>query len=138
MGKLGRLSEVEMEIMQAIWTMAEPVTVARLQEKFEHDKGWKTSTVATMLERIIAKGFLAKETRGKANCYTAIASLDDYRETEGRNLLSGLFGGSIKSFMAALADGQGLERGELAELRAWLDESFAEQGSRGPQNGGGT
>ena len=51
MNKLGRLSEVEMEVMQTIWAMTEPVTVARLQEMFEQKKGWKTSTVATMLEQ---------------------------------------------------------------------------------------
>ena len=126
MNKLGRLSEVEMEIMQAVWGMAEPVTVARLQELFWEKKGWKTSTVATMLERIIAKGFLEKEMRGKANYYTVLATLDDYRKTEGRNLLSNLFSGSIKSFMAALADEKEISKDELMELREWLDESFME------------
>ena len=124
MNKLGRLSEVEMEVMQAIWGVAEPVTVARVQEIFEQKKGWKTSTVATMLERIIAKGFLAKEMRGKVNYYTVIATLDDYRKTEGRNLLSNLFSGSIKSFMAALVDEEEINKDDLVELREWLDESF--------------
>ena len=126
MNKLGRLSEVEMEVMQAVWAMTEPVTVARLQELFEGTKGWKTSTVATMLERIMVKGFLAKEMRGKVNYYTVLATLDDYRKTEGRNLLSNLFGGSIKSFMAALADGKEISKDDLVELREWLDESFIE------------
>ena len=126
MNKLGRLSEVEMEVMQAVWAMTEPVTVARLQELFEDAKGWKTSTVATMLERILAKGFLAKEMRGKVNYYTVLATLDDYRKTEGRNLLSNLFGGSIKSFMAALVDEKEISKDDLVELREWLDESFNE------------
>ena len=127
MNKLGRLSEVEMEVMQAIWAMAEPVTVARLQELFEDRKGWKTSTVATMLERIIAKGFLKKEMRKKVKIYTPLATLDDYRRTEGRSLLSGLFGGSIKSFMAALADDAEITKSEILELKEWLDESFGEE-----------
>ena len=125
MSKLTRLSEVEMEVMQAVWDMDEPITVARLLEAFESEKGWKTSTVATMLERIIAKGFLRKEMRGKVNHYAPIATLDDYRKNEGRSLLSGLFGGSIKSFMAALADDE-ITRSEIQELKKWLDESFAE------------
>ena len=125
MSKLTRLSEVEMEVMQAVWGMDEPITVARLQELFESEKGWKTSTVATMLERIIAKGFLQKDMRGKVNYYKPIATLDDYRKNEGRSLLSGLFGGSIKSFMAALADEE-ISRSEIIELKEWLDESFGE------------
>ena len=126
MSKLGRLSEVEMEVMQTIWAMTEPVTVARVQEMFEQKKSWKTSTVATMLERIIAKGFLSKEMRGKVNYYTVTATLNDYRKTEWRNLLSSLFSGSIKSFMAALADEKEISKDELAELRKWLHESFRE------------
>ena len=38
MNKSGRLSEVEMKVMQVIWAMTEPVTVARLQEILEQKK----------------------------------------------------------------------------------------------------
>jgi len=121
MNKLGRLSDVEMEVMQTIWGLPSPVTVAQLLNIFEDSKGWKTSTISTMLERIIAKGFLRKELTGKTNYYSVIASLEDYQKQEGRNILSTLYGGSIKNFVAALADGENISQADVAELREWFN-----------------
>ncbi|MCL2611433.1 MAG: BlaI/MecI/CopY family transcriptional regulator [Defluviitaleaceae bacterium] len=51
MNKLGRLSEVEMEVMQMIGGLAIPVTVAQLVTIFEDSKGWKNSTIANVPEK---------------------------------------------------------------------------------------
>ena len=63
------LSESEMEIMEVIWESAAPVTTAQLLEVFSH-KGWKAQTMSTFLSRLVEKGVLAVERRGKANLYT--------------------------------------------------------------------
>ena len=128
MNKLGRLSDVEMELMQTIWGLATPVTVAQLLCIFEASKGWKTSTIATMLERIIAKGFLEKEMKGKANYYSVIATLEDYQKQEGRSLISSLYGGSVKNFMVALADDGGMSDTDVQELQEWFISSFNKDG----------
>jgi len=120
MNKLGRLSDVEMEVMQAIWGLPSPVTVAQLLGIFEENKGWKTSTVSTMLERIISKGFLRKELTGKTNYYSIIATLEDYQKQEGRNILSSLYGGSIKNFVATLTDGENISQNDIDELKEWF------------------
>lgn len=126
MSKLGKLSDVEMEIMQAIWAQSAPVTVAQLLAIFETAKGWKTSTMSTMLERIIAKGFLIKSMKGKANYYRITATFEDYQRQEGRNLLSALYGGSITNFVAALANDGEVSREDIAELQAWFDSMSRE------------
>jgi len=128
MSELGRLSDVEMEVMQMIWGLESPVTVAQLLAIFEDSKGWKTSTISTMLDRIIAKGFLCKEIRGKANYYSVIATLEDYQRQEGRNILSSLYGGSIVNFMAALTDGGNMNQADIAELREWFQRSVDGEG----------
>ncbi|MCL2571669.1 MAG: BlaI/MecI/CopY family transcriptional regulator [Defluviitaleaceae bacterium] len=126
--KLGRLSDVEMEVMQAIWGLANPVTVAELLVIFEDSKGWKTSTIATMLERIKAKGFLHKEMKGKANYYSVVATLADYQRQEGRNIISSLYGGSVKNFMTAFAEDGNMTAADVAELRDWFARSIGEDG----------
>ena len=125
MNKLGRLSDVEMDLMQTIWGLATPVTVAQLLAIFEESKGWKNSTVSTMLERIIAKGFLRKEMKGKANYYSIIATLEDYQKQEGRNIISSIYGGSVKSFMAALADDGGMTATDVKELQEWFADNLS-------------
>ena len=128
MNKLGRLSDVEMELMQTIWGLAAPVTVTQLLAIFEDSKGWKNSTMSTMLERIIAKGFLYKEMKGKTNYYSIVASLEDYQKQEGRSMLSSLYGGSVKNFMAALAEDGGMTDTDVRELQEWFLSSIRKGG----------
>jgi len=128
MNKLGRLSDVEMELMQTIWGLAAPVTVAQLLAIFENSKGWKNSTISTMLERIISKGFLCKEMKGKANYYSAVATLEDYQKQEGRNIISSLYGGSVKNFMAALAEDGGMTEADVRELQEWFAGNIGKGG----------
>ena len=127
MKKLGRLSDVEMEVMQTIWGLDTPITVAQLLAIFEDSKGWKTSTISTMLERIISKGFLQKEMKGKANYYSTTATLEDYQVQEGRNILASLYGGSIVNFVAALTEGGDMTQEDVLELREWFENSTCEE-----------
>jgi len=128
MDKLGRLSDVEMELMQTIWGLAVPVTVTQLLTIFENSKGWKNSTISTMLERIISKGFLRKEMKGKANYYSIAASLEDYQKQEGRNIISSLYGGSVKNFMAALVEDGSMTETDVRELQEWFASSISKGG----------
>jgi len=123
MCKLGRLSCVEMEVMQTIWELATPVTVAQLLTIFEDNKGWKTSTIATMLERIISKGFLHKEMKGRANYYSISVTLEDYQRQEGRNIISSLYGGSVKNFITAFAEDGNMTATDVKELQEWFESS---------------
>jgi len=128
MNKLGRLSDVEMELMQTIWGLATPVTVTQLLAIFENSKSWKNSTMSTMLERIIAKGFLCKKMKGKVNYYSIVATLEDYQKQEGRNIISSLYGGSVKNFMAALAEDGGMTDTDVRELQEWFASSIGREG----------
>ncbi|KNB71460.1 BlaI/MecI/CopY family transcriptional regulator [Brevibacillus reuszeri] len=119
MKKLGRLSETEMEVMEGIWELAAPVTVAQLLDIFE-SKGWKTSTVSTILKRLIEKGFLTKSMIGKANYYDPALTLDEYKKYETQTFLSRLYNGKVKNFIAALADDGELSRDDIAELKEWF------------------
>ena len=108
-----KLSDAELEIMEKVWELGAPVTAAQLTERMA-EKGWKPSTLLTFLARMVNKG--------KQNLYRALVSAEDYRAQAARELLGRYYSGSVKSMVAALYDGKGLSDGELAELRAWLDE----------------
>ena len=63
------------------------------------------------------------------NRYTALVSREDYQRREGRTILGKLYQGSLKRFAAALYDGGALDREEVEELRAYLDELERQEGS---------
>ncbi len=119
MKNLVRLSETEMEVMEVIWELATPVTVNQLLEIFK-SRSWKTSTLSTILKRLIEKGFLTKSLSGKANYYDPALTLGEYRKYEAQSFLSRLFNGNVKNFIATLADDEQLSQDDIAELKDWF------------------
>ena len=115
-----RLSEAELEIMEQIWKLGRPVMAAELAGPLQQ-KGWKPTTLLTFLARMVAKGALRVEKRGKQNLYTACVSSEQYRAAEAREMLTRLYSGNVKSMVAALYDGNALSGDQLAELRDWLE-----------------
>ncbi|MCL2838687.1 MAG: BlaI/MecI/CopY family transcriptional regulator [Oscillospiraceae bacterium] len=126
MKNLGRLSETEMEVMQSIWELATPVTVAQLLNIFEESKGWKTSTLSTILSRLIDKGFLTKTMKGKVNFYDVTLAQNEYQAYETQNLLHSLHGGNIKNFMTALVDNSNITQKDIEELKEWFQSKVGE------------
>jgi BlaI family penicillinase repressor len=124
--KLGRLSETEMEVMHEIWQMDSPVTVSRLLKIFTQRREWKISTMSTILDRLIEKGFLSKKMEGKANIYLPKLTEIEYKKYETEVFLEKIHHGSIKSFVAALAGYEKLDTDEVAEIRAWFSKKASE------------
>jgi len=120
MKKIGRLSETEMQVMQTIWELATPVTVAQLLDIFNESKSWKTSTLSTILARLIEKGFLTKKMKGKVNFYDVSVTLENYQKYEIQNLLTNSFGGNIKTFVAALVDDNSVTQEDIDDLKQWF------------------
>jgi len=116
----GRLSETELEVMGEIWQMPAPVTVSCVLEIFAARRGWKTSTLSTILDRLIDKGYLTKTMQGKTNYYSPTLTASGYKERETRTFLDSMYHGSVKNFVAALADSGDMTEEEVAEIRAWF------------------
>lgn len=123
---LGRLSETEMEVMEVVWKLPAPVTVAQLLDAFK-SKDWKTPTVSTILKRLIEKGFLTKSLSGKVNLYYPALTWRDYKRHETRKVLGRLYNGSIKNLIASLVDHEDLSREDIAELREWFARQEGEK-----------
>lgn len=122
MGILKRLGDAELEIMLAVWGAGEAVTSTYIHGKLRGSRDWALPAVITALNRLIDKGFLAGEKRGRVNYYRPLVSEGEYKASEGRGLLDRLYGGSFKGLAASLVDGDSISREELKELRDYLDE----------------
>ena len=117
-----RLPDTELEVMKALWELeGRPAARAELEERLR-DRGWATNTFNTYLARLAEKGFVTCKKRGRSNWYAPAVSREAYLEFESGAVLSRVFGSSLKIFVASLARGGKLERGELDELQQYLDE----------------
>jgi len=120
MSKLTRLSGAEMEVMHEIWELAAPITVSKLVSLFEESKGWKTSTLSTILSRLIDKGFLTKTMKGNVNYYETDVTLYDYQRSEASSMLANLYGGNVQKYVAALVDSDGITQEDINGLKQWF------------------
>lgn len=116
-----KLGDAELEIMLAIWGAGEPVPSSYVQEKLRGSRDWALPAILTSLGRLVDKGFLACEKRGKSNWYRPLVSESGYKAAEGRGLIDRLYGGSFTGMVASLHDGRAIGKDDLAELRQYLD-----------------
>lgn len=119
-----RLPESELDVMLAVWRRGGRATAPQIGE----GSPLTASALHSYLKRLEEKGYLTCEKQGKVNSYTALVSEAEYRESEGGAVLEKLYGGSLKTFAAALWDGGRLSAADISELRSYLDE--LEEGSR--------
>ena len=124
MKELSRLSGTELQVMQCIWAFGEKVTVAQILDVFKDSKGWKTSTVSTILARLIEKGFLVKLMQGKSNIYTATFTQEQYIQNETKSFFKQVHNGSMKSFMTALVEDSDITKSDIEQLREWLNQEL--------------
>lgn len=115
-----RLPESELEIMMIIWKYDRPVNRMEIEEHLE--KQIAAPTILSFLNRLEGKGFVSVEKSGKINWYTPLIREADYLQSESRHILQRLYHNSLKNFVTALYDGDGLTVEDLEELRKFLDE----------------
>ena len=75
---IGELGPLEAEIMDHAWKQEEPLTVREVVDSVgaRHDLAY--TTVMTVMERLVNKGFLVRRKVGRAYSYEPWMSRDDY------------------------------------------------------------
>lgn len=121
-----RLPESELDIMLVIWNLGDQATAPEILERLE--RPITASALHSYLKRLEEKGYLSCVREGRTNRYAPRIGREEYQRQEGRSMLRKLYQGSLKRFAAALYDGGVLDRGEVAELRAYLEELEGKEG----------
>lgn len=115
------LTDTEAELMAALWTMGEG-SVREVMAQLPPDRAY--TTVSTILRILEKKGFLAAHKEGRSHIYKPTLSRAAYQRRQLRHLVGGLFGGDPLGLVRTLIDGEQLQEGELADLRALIDEKL--------------
>lgn len=105
-----RLPQLELECMQVLWQMPpqEGATVAAVRAALPRPLAY--TTVLTVLDRMAAKGVVARRKAGRAFVYTPALGLEAARRDALRHLLTHLFAGDRHALLRHLgALGAGVE-----------------------------
>ena len=123
-----RLPESELEVMMSIWKYNRPVNRMEIEERLKKDVA--APTILSFLNRLEAKGFVSVEKIGKINWYTPLVKEEEYLQKESRNILQKMYQNSLKNFVTALYDGDGLTSQDLEELKAFIEEKSSDAQSK--------
>jgi predicted transcriptional regulator len=116
-----RLPIAELEVIQIIWHNKDPITSSKVLHELQTKRTWGLPTLMTVLARLVEKGYLRCEKRGRNNYYYALIQEDEYKLAESRSLIERLFNNSFKNFASAFYSGEKIDKKELAELKKLID-----------------
>ncbi len=113
------ITDAEYSIMRILWQSDAPMTVSEVCAETSGE--WSASTVSTFLLRLLKKGVIACEKRGKTNLYYPILKQSEYTADETSSLMARLYGGSFRKMVASLYENKAVTREEIDELKDLFD-----------------
>lgn len=120
------LSTSEEQVMAALWACGKPATRRQIAAKLPPDCVWADSTLLNFLLRLEAKGYVRPEKEGNKNIYTPLVRRVTYCGAVSAAHLQTLYGGDLRSMVAALSDTGRITNAEMERLARWLDTRVAE------------
>ena len=125
-----KLPDSEFAVMQAVWDeesagRKDEISAGILMEHHESLAKLKLTTVLTLLTRLIGKGFLSSEKRGRTHYYHSLVCEEDYKQAAAADFLSVIYRNDSGRLLNALWSGGSLSSDDIRELKAFL--TLAEQ-----------
>jgi predicted transcriptional regulator len=112
-----KLSELQLALVQALWELGEG-SVSQVQEALEgQGRKLAPTTVATVLRRLEAQGWVSHREQGRSFIYKASVS---HRRAAGRmltNLTRSLFGGDLPALVSHLLESHKVDKPQIEEIR---------------------
>lgn len=110
------ISEAELEIMKVLWKQGVPVNTQSINREVGH-KGWKRTTISTLLARLVEKGAVSGEKEGNTYYYLPLISAGEYRRAQTKNFIRNLYGGSAKELAVSLFEDNRLSDEDIRDLK---------------------
>ncbi len=119
---LPKISEAEWVVMKVVWAGG-PQTTSRIVTELKQTTDWKPQTIHTLLARLVQKGALAVEKRGREHAYRAQVTDEECEHAISHSFLHRFFDGQLSSFVARFVEREKLSAAEIEELRKILTRS---------------
>ena len=122
-----KLTEAEWEVMETIWSLGGSPSVREVLER-AYPKGEKAyTTVQTIMNNLVAKGFLRPKKVGLVNFYTPTLSREEAVRHEMSHLVAKAFRGSFAALAHYLINSDSLSRQEIAIIKELIAKKERER-----------
>ena len=118
------LTELESEVMQAVWNGG-PCTVEAVHQVVAPKRKIKETSIRTLLRRLEQKGYLRHEEEGRAYVYSATGRASDSKSLAAqavRQIIDRFCRGSVEELVSGMVDARLLSKGEMDRLEAFVRE----------------
>lgn len=116
------LTKTEEQLMQHLWKL-EKAFMKDLLEIYPEPKP-ATTTIATLLKRMIGKGFVDYKTFGKSRQYFPLVKKEDYFSKHFNSLIKNFFNDSASQFASFFTQKTDLTKDELEALKKVIDKEI--------------
>ena len=83
-----RFGELEAAVLERVWSVSGPVSVRDVHESLRAERTIAYTTVMTVMDKLHSKGWLRRDSTGRAYLYEAVASREAYTARLMRDALS--------------------------------------------------
>jgi len=115
------LTEVELELMTAIWDIGE-CTVKEVQTILQEKRELAYTSVATMMKILEQKGILSSAKGDRAHTYVPLVSRAEYESASLKHLAENVFQGDSSTMVMRLLSETKLSQEELQNIQKLLDQ----------------
>jgi len=133
--KTTKISDAEWLVCQVLWRDS-PLTANEIVSRLEESTGWNSSTVKTLLTRLVKKDVLGYRSLGREHHYFPKLGEEECVEAHTRLFMDRVFNGAMGAMgamAAAFIKNHQFTNEEIAELKAILEQKEAETQHAAPQ-----
>lgn len=119
------LTKAEEQLMHFLWTLKK----AYLKDIVEQypDPAPAYTTISTVVNVLVKKGFVGFETHGKSREYFPLISKEKYSQQSMNGLMSSFFDNSAQKFASFFTSQKDLSVEELKEIRKLIDDQIEQR-----------
>ena len=116
------VTEAELSVLEFLWTVGPSAKRAIADALYPAHRASDVATVQKLLERLEAKGHVARDRTSTAHVFSAAAAKNEFVGRQLEAVAEKLSGGSLAPLVMHLVEGRRLTKRERTKLRALLDE----------------
>lgn len=126
MAKDKKLTPAEWELMEVIWDLGGAPSIREVLEKAFPNGEKAYTTVQTIMNILVKKGWLKTKKIGLVNFYQPIRSRDQVIQVETKSFVSQVFNGSVPALANYLLNSDAVGLNEIKEIKAMLAKKEAQ------------
>lgn len=117
-----KISDAELEIMKIVWKKDSSLLFAQIMEALEENGiYWQKNTLITLLSRLMEKGYLKANKRGRKNEYVSLVTEEQFQSTQTRSFVDKIYQGNVSGLINRLVENDMLTETEYDELKKILE-----------------